>query len=323
MKMKKNMFAGLLILLLALNAQGFEKVGVTSFQFLKVSPDPSIAALGGAYTSISRGTASLYGNPAALVNQRGFGTFLSQTAYVFDTQHSSVAASWGFGDWAVGVYGMTIDYGSIEVTDIAHLGYLEDGTFNPGLTGQSLNLGATDLGLGFSQKLTDKFSYGLVAKWLSEDFSVISTDVVAYDIGVLYDSGFRSVVLAATVRNFGPQVKYLTQSYPLPQTMNLGASARLIGPGSALLKTSDMHSILLTADLVQPRDYAQQYNVGSEYAFRDMVFVRGGYRINYDTEGLNFGLGFKLKNVALNYSYSDYGEDLSGVHRFSIGFINI
>ena len=321
--MKKTMIVCLLVLAFVMNVHAFEKVGVTSFQFLKISPDPSVAAMGGAYSSISRGTESLFGNPAAMVYQKGFGTFISQTAYVFETTHSSVAASWGFGDWAVGVYGMSVDYGSIQVTDIASLGYLDDGSFNPGLTGESLSLGATDLGVGVSQRLTNKFSYGLIGKFVSEDFSVISTDVVAWDIGVLYDSGFRSIVLAATLRNFGPQVKYLTQAYPLPQTMNLGVAAHLIGSGPSLLEKSSSHGVLLTADLVQPRDYAQQYNIGCEYSFKDMVFARGGYRINYDTEGLNMGLGFKLKNVALNYSYSDYGDNSAGVHRFSIGFINI
>ena len=321
--MKTFRIVCLLLLILAMSLSGFEKVGVTSFQFLKISPDPTIAAMGGAYSAVSRGTGSLYGNPAALVYQQGFGTFISQTAYVYETSHSTVAASWGFGDWAIGVYGMSVDYGSIQVTDIASLGYGDDGNFNPGLTGESLNLGATDVGIGVSQKLTNKFSYGLIGKWVSEDFSVISTDVLAWDIGVLYDSGFRSIIMAATVRNFGPQVKYLTQSYPLPQTMNLGVSAKLIGSGPTLWKENNTHSLLLTADLVQPRDYAQQYNVGTEYSFKDLVFVRGGYRLNYDTEGLNLGIGFKLKNVALNYGYSDYGKNRPSVHRFSIGFINI
>jgi len=320
--MKKMNIIVLLLLTLALNAFGFEKVGVTSFQFLKISPDPRVASMGGSYAAISRGTASLYGNPAALVYQKGFGTFISQTDYMFDTQHPSVAASWGFGSFAVGVYGMSIDYGSIAVTDIANLGYV-DGVFNPGLTGESLTLGATDMGIGFSQQLTDKFSYGLISKYVIEDFSIASEEVVAWDLGVLYNSGFRSIILAATVRNFGPQVKYEEQSYPLPQTMNIGLSSHIMGADDPLWVKNPMHDLLVTVDMVQPRDYAQQYNLGAEYSFKDLVFARAGYRINYDREGFNFGLGFKLKGVALNYGYSDYGENLSGVHRFSIGFINI
>ena len=320
--MKKKNILVFLLLVLTMNASAFEKVGVTSFQFLKISPDPTIASMGGAYAAISRGTESLYGNPAALVYQKGFGTFISQTDYMFETQHTSVAASWGFGNMAVGVYGMSIDYGSIAVTDIANLGFV-DGVFNPGLTGESLTLGATDMGIGISQQLTDKFSYGLVTKYVIEDFSIASTEVFAWDLGVLYNSGFKSMVLAATVRNFGPQVKYEEQSYPLPQTMNIGLSSHLLGADDPLLMTSPMHDLMVTVDLVQPRDYAQQYNVGAEYSFHDLIFARTGYRINYDTEGFNFGLGFKLKHVALNYGYSDYGENLSGVHRFSIGFINI
>jgi len=320
--MKKVDIIVLLLMILSINALGFEKVGVTSFQFMKISPDPRIAAMGGAYAAISRGTASLYGNPAALVYQKGLGTFISQTDYMFETQHTSVAASWGFGSIAVGVYGMSIDYGSIEVTDIANLGFV-NGVFNPGLTGETITMGATDMGIGISQQLTDKFSYGLTSKYVIEDLSVDSEELLAWDLGVLYNSGYKSIILAATVRNFGPQVKYEEQSYPLPQTMNIGLSSHILGADNPLLMKSPMHDLLVTVDLVQPRDYAQQYNIGAEYSFNDLVFARSGYRINYDTQGFNFGLGFKLKRLALNYGYSDYGEKYSGVHRFSIGFINI
>ncbi|MEA3288359.1 MAG: PorV/PorQ family protein [Candidatus Marinimicrobia bacterium] len=320
---KKSILAWIMFSLISFQSFAFEKVGVTSFQFLKISMDPTSAAMGGAFAAVSRGTESMYNNPAALVKQRGFGTFLSQLDYVFDANHSTGAASWGFGDWAIGVYGISVDYGSIQVTDIDHLFYADNGSFNPGLTGEKLSLGATDIGIGFSQELTNKFSYGIISKYIREDFSIMSSSLVAWDIGVLYDSGFRSIVLGATLRNFGPQVKYITQSYPLPQTMNLGVSAELLGAGTPLFKESDSHTLLISADLLQPRDYGQQYNIGAEYAFRDLLFVRSGYRLNYDTEGLNIGLGFKLKSVALNYSYSDYGEQLPGVHRVSIGFINI
>lgn len=321
--MNKMITRCLFVFLFSLNLSGFEKVGVTSFQFLKISPDPAIAAMGGAYAAVSRGTQSIYGNPAALVMQKGFGTFISQTDYVFDTKHIAVAASWGFDGWAVGVYGTSIDYGSIQVTDIDHLGYLSDGTFNPGLTGESLSMGATDMGIAFSQRLTNKFSYGIVSKWVGEDFSIMQEELLAWDIGVLYNSGFRTITLAAALRNFGPQVEYIEQSYPLPQTLNLGISAELFGERTPLLAESKLHTLLVTADLLQPRDYAQQYNVGAEYALHDLVFVRAGYRINYDTEGLNFGLGFKLKSVSVDYGYSDYGENLPAVHRFGIALINI
>lgn len=321
--MRKYIAISLLTLLFITNLSGFEKVGVTSFQFLKISPDPTIAAMGGAYAAISRGTQSMYGNPAALVMQKGFGTFISQTDYVFDTKHTAVAASWGFDGWALGVFSTSIDYGSIEVTDINNLGYLPDGSFNPGLTGDVLSMSATEMGVGVSQRLTDKFSYGLVGKWVAEDFSEIQAELLAWDIGVLYNSGFRTIQLAASLRNFGPQVEYIEQSYPLPQTMNLGISAELLGEDSPLLLESPLHTILVTADLVQPRDYDQQYNVGTEYSLKDLLFVRAGYRINYDTEGFNMGLGFKLRNVALDYGFSSYGANLPAVHRFGIALINI
>ena len=50
------------------------------------------------------------------------------------------------------------------------------------------------------------------------------------------------------------------------------------------------------------------------------MILRGGYKFNYDTEGLTLGAGLKLKGLGVDYSYCSYGEYLSAVHRFSLSF---
>jgi len=109
--------------------------------------------------------------------------------------------------------------------------------------------------------LTNKFTYGLSAKYTVENMIVADASVLMWDLGILYDTEFKSIRLAATMRNFGPQVEYFDYSYPLPQTMNIGISANLLGRES-LLFTSEKHQLLFAFDLVQPRDFDQQYTVG-------------------------------------------------------------
>jgi len=298
----------------------FEKVGATSFQFLKVVPDARSTAMGEAYSSVADGSDGMYWNPAALMRSSGLSANLSHVDYIFDTSHFGVSVNYALNKFALGLMFMNVDYGDIEVTTVENLEYLNDGTYNPGLTGEIIQPGAMVAGIGFAQRLTNKFSYGVTANYVREDMVCAKQSLVMGNMGILYETGFRTITLAATMRNFGPQVEYFDYSYPIPQTLNIGISSHLIGGKEPLLIKSTKHQLLAAFDIVQPRDYDQQYNTGVEYLFMNMVALRAGYKMNYDTEGFTFGAGINLKGFSVDYSYNTYGEFLSGVNRFSFSF---
>ena len=174
--------------------------------------------------------------------------------------------------------------------------------------------------MSYARQLTDKFSFGLTVKYAREDLVVKSTSSVMFDGGVLFNTGYNSLVLSAVLRHFGPKVTYFDKSYPLPQTFTLGLSGYLLSPESAFLMDSESNKLLLSYDLSQPRDYSQQHHLGMEYSFRDIFFLRAGYKLNFDEEGLTYGFGLAYTGLRVDYSYSDFGEYLNAVHRFSIGF---
>jgi hypothetical protein len=298
----------------------FKKVGVTSFQFLKVMPGARSTALGEAYSSLAKGADAMFWNPAMLTQQDRFSAVISDVDWFLDTGQRSFSASYSYnGIWALGIMGMYADYGEIEVTAVEQLKPLADG-YNPGLTGEIINPGANVLGIGFARMLTNKFSFGITAKYATENMDVKQKSVLMFDGGIFYNTGWRSIKLAATVRHFGPEVEYYDKSYPLPQTMNIGISAFFISPENNLFLSTTNQSVLFSFDIVQPRDYDQQYNFGMEYAFADLFFFRGGYKVNYDTAGLCLGFGVKYKIIKVDYSYNDYGDYLGDINRFSVGF---
>ncbi|UCD38704.1 MAG: hypothetical protein JSW54_04285, partial [Fidelibacterota bacterium] len=114
-------------------------------------------------------------------------------------------------------------------------------------------------------------------------------------------------------------VTYIDENFPLPQTFNLGIAAYLIAPQNSMFIYSNAQSLLFAFDMVQPRDYDQQYNVGLEYGLYNLLFLRGGYKINYDTAGLCLGAGLKYRNIRVDYSFNDHGSYLGTVHRFTFG----
>ncbi|RMD94844.1 MAG: hypothetical protein D6813_01465, partial [Calditrichaeota bacterium] len=60
--------------------------------------------------------------------------------------------------------------------------------------------------------------------------------------------------------------------------------------------------------------------VGVEYSYLDILFLRGGYKFNFDEESWALGLGVRFKGMRLDYSYSDFGDYFNPVHRFTVGF---
>lgn len=297
-----------------------QKVGTTSFQFLSVMTDARGSAMAGAFSSVANNSEAVFWNPAGLTSVKNFDFSISYLRWFLDINHYAFAAAYNLsGIGTIGIEGIYTDVGEIEVTRVSSLGYV-DGVYNPGLTGEVIKPHQAVLGISFAKELTDKFAFGITAKYAYEDLVVENKGSFVFDGGLTFNTGFRTIKIAATVRQFGPDIKYLSKSYPLPQTFNIGISSYLITSSDGLLINASNQKLLLSYDMIQPRDYDQMHGVGLEYSFNDMIFLRGGYKFNGDQQGLSGGFGLIYDNYRVNYSYVDYGEFLNAVHRFTIGF---
>ena len=299
----------------------FEKVGTTSFQFLKVMTGARSTGMGEAQTAVANSAEAAFWNPAALAQVENFDIALSYLDWLLDTSHSSIAAAYAIRNiGTIGFHAMATNVGDIEVTTVDALGFIGS-DYNPGLTGETISPAALSVGLSFARQLTDKLSFGLTGKFVQEDLKYEKASNIVFDGGLTFDTGFKSLRVAAVIRHFGSEVKYIDQSYPLPQTFTIGVSGYLIAPNEAFLGNSSDHKLLIAYDMAQPRDYNQQHHLGLEYALKDFVFLRTGYKFNFDEEGLAFGFGIKMVGLRIDYSYSDFGQYLDSVHRFSVGFM--
>jgi hypothetical protein len=72
-------------------------------------------------------------------------------------------------------------------------------------------------------------------------------------------------------------------------------------------------------DALHPNDYNERAHVGVEGTYMDMLFIRGGYKINYEEETFTAGFGLKYGQIVFNYAYSDVGV-FKGTNTFSLGF---
>ncbi|PAP75874.1 PorV/PorQ family protein [Rubrivirga marina] len=308
-----------------------QKVGTTSFQFLKVMPTARATAMGDAYGSLAQGAEALFWNPAGVAHTTGHALTATHIPYLVDTRISSAGYATSLGGFGqVGIQLQAVDYGDIAETRTDQLGFNADGTYNPGLTGSSYSPSAFAAGVTYARSLTDRFSTGITAKYVRESLydgafaGGVNTaaGAVLFDFGIQYQTGFRSLDIAMAVQNFGPEVAFVEERFAAPLTFRLGATGDLVGP-NGMVRQDPQNRLTVAYDLHQPNDYDQQMHVGLEYSFAEVVSLRSGYKMNYDTEGLTFGAGLNADlsgaRLGVDYSYGSMGDFLGSVHRLTVG----
>jgi hypothetical protein len=310
-------------------------------QFLKVMPSARATALGEAYAVWATGAEAIFWNPGGLAKLDNMEFSTTYINWLFDAQQGALAyaiAIRGFG--ALGVQVQYVDFGEFEETTNERP-YISDPD-RPGLTGRTFKPFSYLVGISYASYLTDKFSVGIGMKYAHESlfdggkvtamvrqgvFEEVKTwaDGLLFDFGIRYNTGYRSIHIGSAVQNFGADVTYAKESNPVPLLFRFGIGADVIGPDGLLYPGSEDNRLSAAFDIFHPNDYAQQMHVGVEYEFAGSFALRGGYKFNYDFEGLTLGGGIKhaLEGVRLSvdYSYGAMGTYLGNVQRISLGIV--
>lgn len=321
-----------------------QKLAQTGMKFLNVGMSARQAALADAFTAAEGNSVSMFYNPAGMARLSGFADVsIGQVNWLADIKHTfaTVAISPWSGDYGVlGVSFQYIDYGEIQATILASnkQGYLDVGTFKPY---------ASAVGLTYARALTERFSIGGSVKLVKQDLGTAITqivytkditgtpngtadagkvevksslDVPAFDLGVMYKTGFRSLALGMTVRNFAREVSYQSERFQLPLTFRLGASMNMF---ELLNVERETQSLLLSVDAEHPRDFPEQVKVGVEYVFMNMIAGRVGYVSPADEHNFSYGVGFQYAlggtQFHFDYAYTPFGV-FNNVQRFSLQF---
>jgi hypothetical protein len=307
-------------------------------QFLKVMPTARGASLGDAYSVWTSGADAVFWNPSGITLGPSHDFTFSYIQWVFDTRQGAFSYATSFGDLgSIGVQVQFVDFGEF-IEAVAVRPYINTWP-DPGLTGNTFRPFSYLIGISYAKDLTDRFSTGGSVKFAHESlynggrvkaqintgvFEEVKTwaDGMMFDFGFRYNTGFRSIQVAASVQNFGANVTYAKESHPLPMMFRWGIAGNIIGK-DAMLGTDEQNRIAIAFDLFQPNDYAQQEHVGLEYEYDGIFALRAGYKFNYDSEGITFGGGIKQRlsqyDIAVDYGYGSLGTFLGTVHRFSIG----
>jgi hypothetical protein len=317
--------AGLLVVLTLqepVNAQ--TKVGTTAAQFLGVSVGPRAIAMGGAYVAEASDATSLYWNPGAIVQAEKTQLVFSNTDWLVGTKFRWFGFMLNLDDEnALGVHLTQLDYGEEEVTTVAA----------PNGTGERWDAQDLAIGLSYCRRLTDRFSMGGTVKYIEQRIWNESASTFAFDLGLLFVTGFNDMRLGVSMSNFGGELtmagRDLLQQVDIDPS-NSGSNKSLVGnlktdPWSIPLLfrvgvamdayKDDIFRLTVAADALRPNDNEESVNVGGEFAWNDMIYLRGGYKSLFGTdaeEGISLGAGLKysaegLGSLEVSYAYTNFG----------------
>jgi len=314
----------LLIFVFSINAYAASKVAQTGCGFLDVAAGARACGMGEAFTVLGQDATALFYNPAGIGEiETNFDLSAGGTQWIADIQYLYVAAVYNAD--VLGNFGFSLivpDYGDFYGTIVTEggAGYENTGLFD---------VSAFCVGVSYAREFTDKFTVGGQVKYVSQllgenekgdsaggyymEDNKIST--MSYDFGLLFYPGFKSFAFGMSVRNFSPRVTYERIGFELPLTFALGVGMDILD----LFGEYPDYAFNVGMEGLHPRDWDEQYNVGGELSYKNMLFLRAGYKFNYYAEGLNAGIGISLAGVKIDYAYSQH-ELYDMINRVSAGF---
>ncbi|MCK4858083.1 MAG: PorV/PorQ family protein [candidate division Zixibacteria bacterium] len=309
----------------------FSKVGTSGAQFLKLGVGARYTALGDAAVAAVSDGYAMYFNPAALGALDKSHLEFTNIQWIdgVNLNYFSFAKPTGFG--SIGVSVTALSSGDIEVTT----------TEQPNGTGEYYSASSYAIAAGYARRLTDFFSVGVNAKYITEKISEERASGIAFDFGTLLYTGYKSLRIGMSISNLGPEMSFTgpelnfnynpapnnesydpaqgvlsVDSYDLPLMFRIGVAYDI--------QYSEDTRMTLVLETRDPTDNEQQGAIGTELALGETFFLRGGWKFNCAEENLTLGGGINLAvweatDLALNYAWADFGR-LSSVHRFSLGF---
>ena len=321
-------FIGLLFLFVVgstttLKAQksfGQDRAGTEGFQFTKIPVDPRSAAMGNSNMADAMDGSSLYWNPALSAETNGSEFMVSHTEYVAGIQQDYFSYIQRINSYAIGVSVQYLGSGDI----------METTEFQPFGTGRMFSTHHMAAGLSVAQKVTDLFSYGLSFKYLLEKVEEIQYQSGAIDFGFAYRVGDTGLRFAVGINNFGldatPEGTTSRESLDglkeiVPETNTSLPTRFHIGAAYDLVK-NQQNKVILTAQVTNPSDNAEQLNIGAEYSFMDQFYLRTGYEFGQlerrmPSLGGGVAVPFAGRKLKADYAYTRF-ERLGQIHRIGV-----
>jgi opacity protein-like surface antigen len=341
MRDKTNKLLIIISVIIILSGTGFGQsdrqtnVGTTAASFLEVGVGSRAIGMGGAFVAVASDASTIYWNPGGLSRLPRGEVIFEHIDWLADISFNYIGLAIPLQEYgSIGLFITSVSIPRMKVRTVEY----------PDGTGEFFNAADLAFGVSYAKNLTDRFSIGMNAKYISERIWHERAHGFAIDIGTLYYTGIGSLVIGAAITNFGTTMKMdgsdliiyydeaplidgnndrimgklVTDEWPLPLNMQFGLAFDVFN--------FDKSRLQVALDAFHPINNTESINVGCELSLLKILFVRAGYKalMQQDTEeGLTLGVGLQYKMfgqsfIKFDYAYADFGQ-LNDVNRFTLG----
>jgi hypothetical protein len=318
-------------------SKNVSKTGTVAAPFLEIPVGAAAIGTGTAIVSQINDPTALYWNPAGCSISEMNEVSATHMNWIADTKFDFVGVTLplsGLGTLGLSFASLSMD--DMKVTTVE----------KPDGTGEYFSANDIAVGVSFARRLSDRFAVGFTMKYIQETIWHESASAFALDFGAIFRTDLLGgLTIGASLSNFGSTMKLEgrdLRQFGRVDATKLGSNEQIasdiemdswdlplqfrIGISFDPFKT-DEHRWTLAVDATHPSDNYEWVNVGTEYAFRECVFFRGGYHSMFLDEaegGLSLGFGvasnlvFSTSTIVkLDYGYRDMGR-IGGTNVISI-----
>ncbi len=309
------------------------KVGTTAATFLSISVGARALGMGGAFVSVANDASAMFWNVAGLAQLQRPQVIFNHSEWLANINFDYVGFVSPLG--SAGVIGLS--FTSLNMADMEQTTEL-----NPEGTGVRFSVNSYAFALSGARKLTENFMIGFTGRYAREDIFNSHATGWAMDVGTLFITPFNGIRLGMSISNFGTKMQirgddlliqvdpdpsisgnnqtinafFQTDKFDMPLLFRVGLSMDLVN--------DEQNRFTIAIDGLHPNDNSESVNVGGEYVFNNLFFLRGGYRALFQTdseEGFTVGAGLNYRvseiGLHLDYAYEDFGR-LNNIQKFTV-----
>jgi hypothetical protein len=319
-------------------SRNVSKTGTVAAPFLEIPAGAAAVGMGTAFVSLANDASALYWNPAGSALFEKNEVVADHMTWIAATRFDFAALVLPLGEFGtLGVSFTSLSMDDMKVTTVE----------KPEGTGEYFSASDIAAGLSYSRRLSERFTVGFTVKYIQQTIWHESASAFAFDFGTLFRTDLLGgLVIGASLSNFGTSMRLdgrdmrqfgrvdqtllgsndqvptniEMDSWDLPLMFRLGISMNPV--------KNDEYRWTVAVDALHPSDNYESLNVGTELAFHEFLFLRGGYSsllLDEAEGGLSLGLGlastmlFSSSTVVkLDYAYRDMGR-LGGVNSIALG----
>jgi hypothetical protein len=308
---------------------GGQRAGISSLQFLKIGVGGRGAALGESMVAVANDVSAIFWNPAGLPHSRSNAVMMYHGEWLVELKHDFIGMVYHLGNSdVVGVSVISLATEDMKVTtETQPLG-----------TGAYFKYSDVAVGLTYSRRMTEQFSFGATARYIQENLDILKVRAILFDLGTYYVMGLGSARFGVVVTNFGSDVtptgdvRLLDgstvasfQPFSPPTVFKLGFAFEPL--------MDETQRVTLSVQLNHPNDNAENVRIGFEYEWQSWLSLRAGLKRTVgepffgidkkSADDYSLGIGVKMDlgftTTAFDYAFTNFNE-LGSVHRVSLEF---